>query len=75
MTVVDELLSFINEKASVDWYKRDPILARLRNIIRRALKRQGFPENYINRATRELISKASELSKEVEKLKLLNEHD
>lgn len=75
MIVVDELLSFINEKASVDWYKRDPILARLRNIIRRTLKKQGFPENYIDRATKELITKASELSKEVEKMKLLNEHD
>lgn len=65
--VVDELLLFINEKAGVDWYKKDSILARLRNVVRRALRKQQFPEDYINRSAENLINIAADKSQEIEK--------
>lgn len=64
--VVKQLIDFINESAGVDWYKREPILARLRNIVRRSLKKNQFPEEYIPAATEALITKAAEMSSEVE---------
>ncbi|MEZ9290140.1 FRG domain-containing protein [Vibrio lentus] len=64
--VVDDLLLFINEKAGVDWYKKDPILARLRNIVRRDLRKKNFPDDFISPSTNALISRAADMSKAVE---------
>ncbi|WP_311568641.1 type I restriction enzyme endonuclease domain-containing protein [Photobacterium arenosum] len=65
--VIDELLTFINEKAGVDWYKKESILARLRNVIRRALRKQKFPEDYINSSAEILIKTAADKSEEIER--------
>ncbi|MEZ8311790.1 hypothetical protein CWO07_25125 [Vibrio splendidus] len=67
MYVVDELLSFINEKAGVDWYKKESILARLRNVVRRALRKQQFPDDYINDSAENLIKTAADKSEEVDR--------
>ncbi|MGR3158634.1 FRG domain-containing protein [Vibrio vulnificus] len=67
MYVVDELLSFINERAGVDWYKKESILARLRNIVRRALRKQQFPDDYLNDAAENLIKTAADKSEEVDR--------
>lgn len=67
MYVVDELLSFINEKAGVDWYKKESILARLRNVVRRALRKQQFPDDYLNDAAENLIKTAADKSEEVDR--------
>lgn len=67
MYVVDELLSFINEKAGVDWYKKESILARLRNVVRRALRKQQFPDDYINDSAENLIKTAANKSEEVDR--------
>lgn len=64
--VVDELLDFINKKAGVDWYKKDSTLARLRNIVRRSLRKQQFPDDYIDVATEALISNSAAMSADVE---------
>jgi hypothetical protein len=66
--VVDELIDFINEKAGVDWYKKDSMLARLRNIVRRSLRRQQFPDDFIDLATEALISKSAAMSADVESM-------
>ena len=65
--VVEELLAFINDKAGIDWYKKESILARLRNVVRRALRKQQFPEDYINISAENLISEAARKSLEVDK--------
>lgn len=65
--VVDELLSFINESAGVDWYKKDSIKARLRNVVRRSLRKQQFPDDFINESAEAIINKAAEKSEVVEK--------
>ena len=66
--VVDELIDFINEKAGVDWYKKESMLARLRNIVRRSLRKQQFPDDFIDVATEALISKSAAMSADVESM-------
>lgn len=65
--VVDDLLLFINEKAGVDWYKKEPVLARLRNIVRRDLRKKNFPDDYISPAANQMISLAAQMSEQAEK--------
>ena len=67
---VNDLLIFINEKAGVDWYKKDPVLARLRNIVRRELKKNNFPEDFISLSADSMIRKAAEMSQTVESQEL-----
>ncbi|MGL1930251.1 MAG: FRG domain-containing protein [Desulfotalea sp.] len=64
---VEELISFINEKAGVDWFKKESILARLRIIVRRSLKKLLFPTDFIIAAADALIKKAAMLSAEIDK--------
>ncbi|MCO7188948.1 MULTISPECIES: FRG domain-containing protein [unclassified Pseudoalteromonas] len=66
--VVDDLLEFINQKAGVDWYKKEPVLARLRNIVRRQLRKTNFPDDFISPSANALISKAADMSKAVESM-------
>lgn len=65
--VITDLLSFINEKAGVDWYKKDATLARLRNMIRRDLRKLNFPDDFISPAANAVISSAAEMSEAAEK--------
>lgn len=65
--VITDLLSFINEKAGVDWYKKEATLARLRNIIRRDLRKLNFPDDFISPAANAVISSAAEMSEAAEK--------
>ncbi|WP_279143760.1 FRG domain-containing protein [Photobacterium phosphoreum] len=65
--VIDELFSFINEKAGVDWYKKESVLARLRNILRRAMRKQQFPEDHIDSSAQTLIQIAARESIIIEK--------
>ncbi len=67
---MDDLLVFINEKAGVDWYKKEPVLARLRNIVRRELKKNNFPEDFISLSADSMIRKAAEMSHAVESQEL-----
>ena len=64
--VITNLLSFINEKAGVDWYKKEATLARLRNIVRRDLIKMNFPNDFISPAANAMISSAAEISKALE---------
>jgi hypothetical protein len=44
------------------------MLARLRNIVRRSLRRQQFPDDFIDLATEALISKSAAMSADVESM-------
>lgn len=64
--VVKNLIQFVNEQAGIDWYKRESELARLRLKVRRDLKKQQYPEDWLNDAADALITKAAELSEDIE---------
>ena len=66
---VNIAVNFINEKAGVDWYKRESQLARIRTIVRRALAKMNFDEDLIAQAATNIVNVAAELSKDAESLK------
>lgn len=66
--VVKNLIQFVNEQAGIDWYKRESELARLRLKVRRDLKKQQYPDDWLDDAAEALIIKAAELSEDIEKL-------
>ena len=67
--IVKQVLSFIENKAGVDWYVRDSQLSRLKNIIRRRLKDIQFPDDFISAAAESVSSKAAEMSQHEEENK------
>lgn len=62
-SIVKTTLSFIENKAGVDWYVRESQLSRLKNIIRRQLKGIQFPDDFVSPAAESLSSKAAKMSK------------
>jgi hypothetical protein len=61
--IVKLSLAFIEDKAGVDWYERDSQKSRLKNIIRRQLKKIQFPDDFVSEAAESLVLKVSELSR------------
>lgn len=64
--VVKAAIEFIDEKAGVDWYVRDSQLARLKNILRRHLKKIQFPDDHISTAAESLSEKIAEIGKNLD---------
>ncbi len=60
-------LDFIENKAGVDWMKRDSQVARLKNILRRKLKKIKFPEADVSEATDTLVDLAITLERDKQK--------
>lgn len=54
LSVSKQALDFVEDKAGVDWYVRESQISRLKNIIRRALKRTNFPEDDLGVAANSL---------------------
>lgn len=63
---VNIAVNFINEKAGVDWYKRESQLARIRTIVRRALAKMNFNEDLISQTAASIVKTAAELSKDAD---------
>ncbi|TDR16749.1 FRG domain-containing protein [Marinicella litoralis] len=66
-TVSKKALEFIEEKAGVDWYVRDSQISRLKNIIRRNLKRVAYPDDFISEAAHSLAHEIAKMSFEKER--------
>jgi hypothetical protein len=66
--IAKRVIDFINHEAGVDWYHKDSVKARLRNIIRRELKRIHYQEDFIEVGTNALIDAATQMSLEYELL-------
>jgi len=72
MNVANIVVNFINEKACVDWYKRESQLARIRTIIRRALTKMNFNEDLISQAAADIVKVAAELSENADNKNKMN---
>jgi len=68
-SIAKTVLSFIETSAGVDWYIRDSQISRLKNIIRRQLKKIQFPDDFISAAAESIISEAAEMSRDQEQKK------
>jgi hypothetical protein len=63
---VNIAVNFINEKAGVDWYKRESQLARIRTIVRRALAKMNFNDDLIEQAAVNIVNVVAKISKDAE---------
>tara|TARA_R110001592_G_scaffold289722_1_gene558848 strand:- start:105 stop:569 length:465 start_codon:yes stop_codon:yes gene_type:complete len=50
------VVEFIDIKAGVDWQVRQSELSRLKNIVRRRLKRDYFPDDLLTEATEDVVN-------------------
>ena len=64
--IVKIVLDYVRNKAGVDWYVRDAQLSRLKNIVRRRLKKSQFPDDFVSEAAESISQKAAEMSRQEE---------
>jgi len=62
-------LDFIENKAGVDWFVRPSQISRLKNIVRRQLKKIGFPDDYLIDAANSLAFTVAKMSYEEDRKK------
>jgi superfamily I DNA and RNA helicase len=62
-------LDFVENKAGVDWFVRAPQISRLKNIIRRQLKKIDFPDDYLKNAAHSLAFTVAKMSYEKDRKK------
>lgn len=71
--VTQDVTSFLINRMGVDWFRKDSEMARLRVFARRQLSKIGFDKNYINSAAESIVKKISEITKEAEQQRLIND--
>jgi type I restriction enzyme R subunit len=60
--IVQELTAKVRENISIDWAMRESVRARLRTLIRRILRRYGYPPDRAAQAIDTVIQQAELLS-------------
>ena len=63
-TIACELVEAVRKNVTVDWTVRENLRARLRVIVKRILRRYGYPPDRQGRATRTVLEQAEVLSAE-----------
>ena len=56
--IAHELLNSVKSNISVDWQKRDSARAKIRVLVKRILKKYGYPPDLQNDAIRTVIEQA-----------------
>ena len=62
MTITHELNSIIHENESIDWTIKESIKARLRVLVKRVLKKYGYPPDLQKEATELVLKQATVLA-------------
>jgi type I restriction enzyme R subunit len=60
--IAQELLKSLSENHSVDWRHREPIRARMRLLVKRILKKYGYPPDLQDAAVQTVLQQAEALS-------------
>lgn len=60
--IAKQTVDFVDNEMGVDWYIRESQIARLKNIIRRSLKRINFPEDDVKNAAHLLAQEIALIS-------------
>ena len=60
--IARELVEKVRAKVSIDWTARESVRAQLRVLVRRTLKRHGYPPDKQEQATLTVIEQAEVLS-------------
>jgi type I restriction enzyme, R subunit len=61
-TIARELVSTVRRNTSIDWAEREAVRARLRLLVKRVLRRHGYPPDRQERATKTVLEQAELLS-------------
>jgi type I restriction enzyme R subunit len=61
-TIAKELVENVRKNASIDWTQRENVQAKLRVIVKRILKKYGYPPDKQERATQTVLEQAEVLS-------------
>ena len=61
-TIAKELVENVRKNASIDWTQRESVQAKLRVIVKRILKKYGYPPDKQEKATQTVLEQAEVLS-------------
>lgn len=61
-TIAKELVENVQRNASIDWTQRENVRAKLRVIVKRILKKYGYPPDKQEKATQTVLEQAEVLS-------------
>ena len=61
-TIACELVEAVRKNVTVDWTVRENVRARLRVIVKRILRRYGYPPDRQEKATQTVLEQAEVLS-------------
>lgn len=61
-TIAKELVENVRKNASIDWTQRENVRAKLRVIVKRILKKYGYPPDKQEKATQTVLEQAEVLS-------------
>ena len=62
--IARELVETVKRNATIDWTMREDVRARLRVLVKRILRRHGYPPDKQERATKTVLEQAEALSEE-----------
>jgi type I restriction enzyme, R subunit len=65
MTIAREIVSVVRSNTTIDWTLRESVRANLRVLVRRVLKKYGYPPDKQEKATQTVIEQAELLSAEI----------
>ena len=60
--IARELVETIRKNVTIDWTVRETVRAQLRVLVRRILRRYGYPPDMQEKATRTVLEQAAQLS-------------
>jgi type I restriction enzyme R subunit len=63
-TIAQELITAIRRNVTIDWIERETVRARLRVLVKRLLKKYGYPPDKQESATNTVISQAETLCRD-----------
>ena len=64
-TIARELVETIRNNISIDWTLRESVRARLRTLVRKILKKHGYPPDKQKKATETVLEQAALICKEL----------
>ena len=59
--IAHELLSSLKQSVSIDWAQREPARARIRVLVKRILRKHGYPPDLENAAVQTVLQQAEVL--------------
>jgi type I restriction enzyme R subunit len=63
--IANELLNSIKSNVTVDWHKKESARAKMRILVRRILRKYGYPPDLANEAVRIVIAQAEAVLAEI----------